>query len=173
MGEQPQDNKIGTNSIGLIAGGDVHLSDVTGQIAIGEYINQSMIKEPSGEALDKLIAFLEQKRKEAFNLKILSSYNPSALQYFDPRLKKLIPANRVEELNKALMYLHDHRILLFTGIGGVGKTTLARALVEVRPANVPLPFWFDFGHNKDAKLGDILEKLAAYMNCPDIAKFRE
>ncbi|HEY5123428.1 MAG TPA: NB-ARC domain-containing protein, partial [Ignavibacteria bacterium] len=173
MGEQPQDNKIGTNSIGLIAGGDVHLSDVTGQIAIGEYINQSMIKEPSGEALDKLIAFLEQKRKEAFNLKILSSYNPSALPYFDPRLKKLIPANRVEELNKALMYLQDHRIFLFTGIGGVGKTTLARALVEVRPANVPLPFWFDFGHNKDAKLGDILEKLAAYMNCPDIAKFRE
>ena len=79
----------------------------------------------------------------------------------------------MEELNKALIYLQDHRILLFTGIGGVGKTTLARALVDLRPVNVPEPFWFSFYDNQDAKLGDILEKLAAYMNAPEIASFKE
>jgi hypothetical protein len=42
----------------------------------------------------------------------------------------------------------------------MGKTTLAHALVETRPANVPVPFWFDFSKNMDADLGDILEKLA-------------
>ena len=70
------------------------------------------------------------------------------------------------------MYLQDHRILLFTGIGGVGKTTLARALVDIRPANVPVPFWFDFRQNQDAKLGDILEKLAAYMNSSRYCKIQ-
>jgi tetratricopeptide (TPR) repeat protein len=54
----------------------------------------------------------------------------------------------------------------------VGKTTLARALIETRPANVPLPFWFDFSKKMDATLGDVLEKLAGYMKTPDIANFK-
>ncbi len=62
---------------------------------------------------------------------------------------------------------------MISGIGGVGKTTLARALIETRPANVPLPFWFDFGKKMDATLRDVLEKLAGYMNAPEIAGFRE
>ena len=173
MSEQPLDNKNVTGGTGLTAGGSAYIDGVSGQVAIGEYISQFMIKEPSGEALVKLIAYLEQKRKEAANLEILSSYNPSALPYFDPKVKEFVTTNRVEELNKALVYLQDHRILLFTGIGGVGKTTLARALIDISPANVPIPFWFDFRQNESAKFGDILEKLAAYMNSPDIAKFRE
>jgi ATP/maltotriose-dependent transcriptional regulator MalT len=173
MSEQPLKSKIVTGGTGLTAGGDASIGVVTGQLAIGEYINQFMIKEPSGEALVKLINFLEQKRHEDANLEILSSYNPSELPDYSSRLKEFVTRNRVEELNKALIYLQAHRILLFTGIGGVGKTTLARALVETRPANVPLPFWFDFRQNVDAKVGDILEKLAAYMNSPDIAKFKE
>jgi ATP/maltotriose-dependent transcriptional regulator MalT len=173
MGEQLLNNKNATSGVGITAGNDVSIGDVTGQLAIGEYINQFMIKKPSGEALVKLMDFLEQKRKEAVNLEILNSYNPSALPDYPPKLKEFATRNRLEELNKALMYLRDHRILLFTGIGGVGKTTLARALIDIRPANVPLPFWFDFSQNEDAKVGDILEKLAAYLNSPDLAKFRE
>jgi tetratricopeptide (TPR) repeat protein len=173
MSEQLQDNRNLIDDGVIVAGGNVFFGDNTGQLAIGKYINQVMIKEPSGQALVELMIHLEQKRKEAANLEILNSYNSSALPYLDLRVKEFVTTNRVEELNKALIYLQDHRILLFTGIGGVGKTTLAKSLVEVRPANVPLPFWFDFRMNQSAKLGDILEKLASYMNCPDLAKFRE
>jgi tetratricopeptide (TPR) repeat protein len=175
MSEQFQNNKTVTGGSGITAGNDVSIGDVTGQQAIGEYINQIMlnIEELSAEELVKLIDNLEQKRKEKVNLEILNSYTPSALPYFDHKVKKFVTTNRVEELNNALVYLQDHRLLLFTGIGGVGKTTLARALVDIRPANVPIPFWFDFRMNQSAKLGDILEKLAAYMNCPDLAIFKE
>jgi tetratricopeptide (TPR) repeat protein len=173
MSEQFLNNKSIKGRSGITAGNDVSISDVTGQLAIGEYINQVMIKEPSGEALVELMVYLEQKRKEAVNLKILNSYNSSALPYYDPTVKKFVTQNRVEDLNKALLYLQDRRILLFKGIGGIGKTTLARALVDIRPAHVPFPFWFDFRQNADAKLGDILEKFAAYINSPDLAKFRE
>ena len=62
--------------------------------------------------------------------------------------------------------------MLLNGVGGVGKSTLTRAFIDLRPINVPEPFWFSFYDNQDAKLGDILEKLAAYMNAPEIASFK-
>ena len=55
----------------------------------------------------------------------------------------------------------------------MGKSTLARALVDLRPVNVPDPFWFDFNQNQSAKLGDILEKLASYLKAPEIASFKD
>ncbi len=173
MSEQPLNSKNVMGGLGLTAGGNVSIGDTSGQVAFGKDIYQIMIKEPSGETLVKLIAYLEQERNKEENLKILSSYNPSVLLYFDPRVKEFVTTNRVEELSQALVYLQDHRLLLFTGIGGVGKTILARALIYIRPANVPTPFWFDFRMNQSAKLGDILEKLAAYMNCSDLAIFKE
>jgi tetratricopeptide (TPR) repeat protein len=157
---------------GITAGDDVSIGDVTGQFAIGKYITQVRIEKPSGEALVKLIDFLDQKRQESVNKEILKSYTPSALPDYPPRLRAFVTENRVDELTQALRYLQDHRILLISGVGGVGKTTLARALVETRPANVPLPFWFDFSKNIDVTLGDVLEKLASYMNTSDIAKFK-
>lgn len=173
MSEQPVDSKNVMGGPGITTGDNASIGDVTGQLAIGKYITQFMIKEPSGEALVKLITSLEHKRKEELNQKILSSYNPSALPYFDPGVKEFVTTNRVEELSQALVYLQDHRLLLLTGIGGVGKTTLVRALIDIRSANVPIPFWFDFRMNQSAKLGDILEKLAAYINYPDLAIFKE
>jgi tetratricopeptide (TPR) repeat protein len=107
------------------------------------------------------------------NSEIQSHYNPSTLPNYPDALKDFVTKNRAEELNNALTYLQNHRILLLTGMGGVGKTTIARALIDIKPDNVPMPFWFDFGQNKDARIGDILEKLASYLNTPDIARFRE
>ncbi len=156
---------------GITAGGDVTFGDVSGQVAIGEYINQFKIDHPSGEALIKLIEYLDKKRQ--INADILNSYSPSELPNYPHSLREFVIKNRIDELTQALIYLQDHRILLISGIGGVGKTTLARALVETRPANVPLPFWFDFGKKTDATLGDVLEKLAGYMNASKIARFRE
>ena len=142
------------------------------QLAVGNYNTFFNFETPSGDEYIKIIEYLDQRRKEATNQEILSRYNPSTLPYYPERLKQFVTENRADELRKALTYLENHRILLLSGVGGVGKSTLARALVDLRPVNVPEPFWFSFNQNQDAKLGDILEKLAAYMNAPEIASFK-
>jgi len=176
MGTRSSNNKDNTTTksgTGISAGGDVSFGDVSGQVAIGEFINQFKIEKPSGEALKELITFLDQRREDAFNKQIFTSYSPSTLPDYPSKLREFVTANRVEEITNNLIYLHDHRLLLVSGVGGVGKTTLARAFVETRPANVPVPFWFDFSKKIDATLGDILEKLAGYLNRPDIARFKD
>ncbi len=50
---------------GITAEGDVTFGDVSGQVAIGEFINQFKIEKPSGEALVKLMDHLDKKRHEA------------------------------------------------------------------------------------------------------------
>ncbi|MCJ7625107.1 MAG: tetratricopeptide repeat protein, partial [Anaerolineaceae bacterium] len=97
----------------------------------------------------------------------------SSLPEYPARLREFVTDNRADELTQYLNYLQNHRILFISGVGGIGKTTLVRALVETRPANVPLPFWFDFVKKPDATLGDVLEQLAGYLNAPQIAQFRE
>jgi hypothetical protein len=143
------------------------------QFALGNYNNFFNFKTPSGDELIKIIGYLDQRRKEAANQEILNCYNPSTLPYYPEKLKLFVTENRFEELRKALTYLENHRILLISGVGGVGKSTLARALIDLRPVNVPEPFWFDFNQNQSAKLGDILEKFASYLKAPEIASFKE
>jgi len=134
-------------------------------------INLEMEKS-SGEALVELMDHLDKQRLETFNKDIIKCYSPSMLPEYPPKLREFVTHNRVEEIKDAIEYLQNHRILFISGMGGVGKTTLARGLIETRPANVPLPFWFDFSMQMNATLGDVLEKLAGYMNTPDIAKFK-
>jgi hypothetical protein len=174
MGNQPSDSTNVKGGTGITAGGAVSMGDVTGLQAIGSYINQIQLtaEKLSAEELIKLMEHLNQKREESANKEILDSYSPSALPDYPPRLKGFVIENRLDDLNCALIYLHDHRILLVSGVGGVGKTTLARALIETRPANVPLPFWFDCSMNMDVTLGSVIEKLASYMNAPYIADFK-
>jgi len=104
---------------------------------------------------------------------MLTHYNPSELPKYPQKLKKFVTENRADELRKALIYLKNHRFSLISGVGGVGKSTFARALIERRPSTVPEPFWFSFYDNQDAKLGDILDKLASYLNAPEIASFKD
>ena len=174
MGNQPSDSTNVKSDAGVTSGGGVSMGEVTGQLAIGEYINKIRLtpEKLSAEELIKLMEHLDQKRQESANKEILDSYSHSALPDYPPRLKGFVIENRLDDLNCALIYLQDHRILLVSGVGGVGKTTLARALIETRPANVPPPFWFDCSMNMDLTLGYVLEKLASYMNAPYIADFK-
>ncbi|MBE9541962.1 MAG: hypothetical protein IMF01_06555, partial [Proteobacteria bacterium] len=121
MENQPSDRKNVKGEAGITAGGNVEI-DNTGQLAIGKYINQFKIENTSGEALAMLIDFLDQKRLESVNKEILSCYTHSTLPDYPPRLKEFVTENRVDELTQALIYLQDHRILLISGVGGVGKT---------------------------------------------------
>ncbi|MCG7850854.1 MAG: tetratricopeptide repeat protein [ANME-2 cluster archaeon] len=174
MGNPPSDKKTVHGGSGITAGGDVSIGDNTGQVAIGTYIIQIQANENvSGKDLKELIDDLDQKRQEELNRKILECYFPSSLPEYPPRLREFVTENRVYEINQALIYLHAHRILFISGMGGIGKTTLARALVETRPANVPLPFWFDFGKRSGATLRDVLEKLAGYLNFPSLMQFKD
>ena len=148
------------------------IKDNSGQVAIGTYIIQIQTnKNISGEELKELIDCLNQKRQEELNQKILDNFSLSTLSKYPPQLKEFVTENRVYEINQAVVYLQNHCILFISGVGGIGKTTLARALVETRPANVPLPFWFDFGKRSDSTLGDVLKELAGYMHTPQIAQF--
>jgi hypothetical protein len=142
------------------------------QLAVGNYNSFFNFETPSGDELITIIEYLDQRREESINQEILSHYNPPILPNYPNRLKQFVTENRADELKKALTYLENHRILLLSGVGGVGKSTLARAFIDLRPIIVPEPFWFSFYDNQDAKLGDILEKLASYMNAPEIASFK-
>mgnify|MGYP000963227941 CR=1 FL=1 len=146
--------------------------DSINQFAEGNYNNFFNFETPSGDEFIKIIEYLDQRREEEKNQEILNCYNSSTLPKYPNRLREFVTENRSEELIKALTYLENHQILLISGVGGVGKSTLARALVDLRPVNVLEPFWFSFYDNQDAKLGDILEKLAAYMNASEIVSFK-
>ena len=176
MGIRSSNNKDNTTTkggTGITADGAVSFGDVSGQVAIGKFINQFRFEKLSGEELFKLMDLLDQKRREEVNKKIFTSYSRSTLPDYPSELREFVTANRVEQITNGLIYLQDHRLFLVSGVGGVGKTTLARALVETRPANIPVPFWFDFSKKMDATLGDILEKLASYLKMPDIARFKD
>lgn len=93
------------------------------------------------------------------------SYPRSAVPILEPGEKDLILANRSSELARALGHLNDHRLLLITGMPGVGKSTLARTLLEFMPPASPPPFWYDFGRQQSSgnTLGVLLDRISAYL----------
>jgi len=112
-----------------------------------------------GEELIKIMEYMDWKRQEELKQEVLKNYSPSVLPYYSDSLVKFVTENRAEELSSALQHLKKNKILLFSGIAGVGKTTLARVLVNFRPTGVPEPFWFNFYHNRDQSLKMCLKHL--------------
>lgn len=143
------------------------------QLIVGSGNSSFNFKNTSGGQYIQFINYPDGIKNEKVSQNNPRHYNSSTMPEYPETLKLFVTENRSEELRKALTYLENHRILLISGVGGVGKSTLARALVDLRPVNVPEPFWFDFNQNKSAKLGDILEKLASYLKVPEIAYFKD
>lgn len=93
--------------------------------------------------------------------------NPySSRPVLEPVERRLILANRDRELNQASQYLEEHRLLLVTGLAGIGKSTLACALLDFRPPDSPDPFWYDFERQKSSgnTLGVLLDRISGYLD---------
>ena len=88
-------------------------NDISGQVAIGNYISQFRFENPSAEALIELMEYLDKRRK--LNEKILKNYTPSDLPRYRAELSKFVTENRVDEITQGLVYLEDHNILLIRG----------------------------------------------------------
>lgn len=72
MGTRFSNNKDNTTTkggTGVTAGGDVSFGDVSGQVAIGNFIKQFRIEKPSGEELKDSITFLDQRRENVLEAK--------------------------------------------------------------------------------------------------------
>lgn len=146
--------------------------DVVKQLISGDNNLILNLEDVKGEELIKIKEYMDWKRRDELNREVLKSYSHSVLPDYSENLVKFVTENRAEELSSALNHLQENKILLFSGIAGVGKTTLSRVLVNFRPTGIPEPFWFNFYHNRDAKLEDVLEALAAYLGAPEILSFK-
>jgi len=146
--------------------------DVVKQLVFGNNNLILNLEGVKGEELIKIMEYMDWKRQEELKQEVLKSYSPSVLPDYSENLIKYVTENRAKELSQALKHLQKNKILLFSGIAGVGKTTLTRVLVNFRPTGNPEPFWFNFYHNRDANLEDVLEALAAYLEAPEILSFK-
>lgn len=103
--------------------------------------------------------------------------NPYAsLPVLEPIERILILSNRKKELQRGMEYLSNHRLLLVTGMPGMGKSTFARALLEFVPAGSPPPFWYNFERQRSSgnSLGVLLDHISGYLDvCLDAEVHRE
>jgi serine/threonine protein kinase/tetratricopeptide (TPR) repeat protein len=93
------------------------------------------------------------------------SYPKSAIPALETGEKSLILANRARELAKSIQHLNEHRILLITGMPGIGKSSLARTLLEFMPPESPPPFWYNFERQQSSgnTLGVLLDRISGYL----------
>ena len=117
------------------------------------------------QSLDELADSRAQGRVEWEKEWRRKSYPKSAIPILKPGEKELILANRAKELAKGLQHLTDHRLLMITGMPGIGKSTLARTLLEFMPPESPPPFWYDFGRQQSSgnTLGVLLDRISGYL----------
>lgn len=78
----------------------------------------------------------------------------------------LVLSNRARQLKMGLEHLENYRLLLITGMPGIGKSTFARALLDFRPANSPRPFWYNFERQRSSgnSLSILLDHISGYLD---------
>lgn len=117
---------------------------------------------------------LPLRRSEKDTGKLKNPY--ASLPVLEPIERLLILSNRKKELERGMEYLSNHRLLLVTGMPGMGKSTFARALLEFVPAGSPPPFWYNFERQRSSgnSLGVLLEHISSYLDvCLDAEVRRE
>ena len=118
------------------------------------------IPDPFGEKKDSNPAQKESKKDWR-----RKSYPKSSVPILGTGEKELIQTNRARELTNCISILNDHRLLVITGMPGIGKSTLARVLLERMPSDSPPPFWYDFDRQKGSgnTLGVLLDRISSYL----------
>jgi len=102
-----------------------------------------------------------------------SAYHPSVLPELPDELRSLVLRNRAQELTLLMDHITTHRLTTITGMGGIGKTTLVRTLVDLRPADAPPPMWVNCADEPAADLDSLLCKFAGYLAWPDLLAYRQ
>jgi len=115
---------------------------------------------------------LRKSEKDTGKLK-----NPySSLPVLEQIERLLIGSNRKKELEQGIEHLSNHRLLLVTGMPGIGKSTFARALLEHMPEGSPPPFWYNFERQRSSgnSLSALLDHISSYLDvCLDAEVHRE
>ncbi len=117
------------------------------------------------ESLDELAKARAPERAKWEQEWRRKSYPKSAVPALDTREKEQILSNRAREIAKSIQHLNEHRLLLITGMPGIGKSTLARTLMEFMPPESPPAFWYDFERHQSSgnTLGILLDRISAYL----------
>jgi tetratricopeptide (TPR) repeat protein len=103
--------------------------------------------------------------------------NPySSLPVLELVERSLIFSNRDRELQEGIEQLIKHRLLLVTGMPGIGKSTFARALLDSIPTDSLEPFWYNFERHRSSgnTLGTILDRISGHLEaCLDMEVRKE
>jgi len=135
------------------------------------FLVQTQDGNVSKEAIKRLLQEISPARKKVDEKLLTTTIQP--LPFLGNKYRDLVLENRIEEIDRCIEYLANHNLMLITGLAGIGKTTIARLLAEFRHEDIPTPFWYDFDKATPDPSSDILEKLATYLQQPDIGQFLE
>ena len=126
---------------------------------------QVLLDQMGVQSLDELAKSRAPERAKWEHEWKRKSYPKSTIPALEKDEKEQILANRARELSTSIQHLNEHRLLLITGMPGIGKSKLARTLLEFMPPESPPPFWYNFERQQSSgnTLGVLLDRISGYL----------